>query len=94
MKVGGPAQSYLLVLQLRFISASAVVGPTGGLLVATLPAGACDDDVGIRWTLMENEAGQQVLNLRHTQRDVRRAGRSPFFRGVCRARIAARNACA
>ena len=65
---------------------------TCGLLVAALPAGARNDVVGIRRALLEDEAGQEVLNRWHAQLDVRRAGRSPFFRGVCRARIAARKA--
>ena len=81
-----------LVLQLRLMSAGAIVRPTGGGLVLASPARAGDDQVGIGRALLEDEAGQQVLNLRYTQRDVGRARRSPFFRGVCRARIAARKA--
>lgn len=57
-----------------------------------LPAGARDDDAGIGRALVEDEAGEQVLNRRHTQRDERSAWRSPLLRGDCRARIAARKA--
>jgi hypothetical protein len=81
-----------LVLQLRIMSARAVVCAAGGLLVAALPARARDDDLWIGRPLMEHEVGQQVLDLGHAQLDVRGAGRRPLFRGVCRARIAARNA--
>jgi len=82
----------VLVLQLRIISTGAVVRAAGRFLMAPLPAGARDDDMGIGRPLLEDETGQQVLNLRDTQRDVGRARRSPFFRGVCRARIAERKA--
>ncbi len=34
---------------------------------------------GIRRTLLEDEAGQEALNLKHTQLDVCGAGRGPFF---------------
>jgi hypothetical protein len=66
----------------------------GGYLMAPLPAGARNDVVGIRRALLEDEAGQEVLNLWHAQLDVGGARRSPFFRGACRARIAERKACA
>ena len=64
----------------------------GSLLMAALPAGAGDDDVRVGRPLLEDEACEKALNRRHTQLDAGRAGRSPFFRGVCRARIAARKA--
>jgi len=81
-----------LVLQLRVMSVRAEARPTGGFLMVALLAGARNDAVGIRRALLEDEAGQEVLNRWHAQLDMRRAGRSPFFRGVCRARIAARKA--
>jgi hypothetical protein len=40
------------------------------------------------------QLGEQALDLGHAQLEVRGAGRRPFFRGTCRARIAARKACA
>jgi hypothetical protein len=70
------------------------VRAAGGFLVAALPARARNDDVGTRGTLLEDEAGEQVLEFGRAQVDARGAGQSPFLRGVCRARIAARNACA
>ena len=72
--------------------ADPVVRTSGGFLMALLPARARDDDTGIGRPLSEDEAGEQVLNRGHAQRDERGTGRSPFFRGVCRARIAARKA--
>ena len=69
----------LLVLQLRIMSARAVVCAAGSLLVAALPARARDDDLWIGRPLMEHEVGQQVLDFGHAQLDVRGAGRSPFF---------------
>jgi hypothetical protein len=58
------------------------------------PARMRDDVVRIGRLLMEDLLGEEVLNLGHAQRDAGRAGRRPFFRGVCRARIAVRKACA
>lgn len=70
------------------MSVRAEVRPTGGFLMAALPAGARDDALGIRRALLEDEAGQEVLNRWHAPVDVRSAGRSPLCRGVCRARPA------
>lgn len=76
------------------MSAGAVVRPTGGGLMLAAPAGAGDDDVRVGRLLLEDEVGEQMLDIGHAQVEARRAGRCPFFRGVCRARIAARKACA
>ncbi len=67
------------------MSVRAEVRPTGGFLMAALPSGARDDALGVRRALLEDEAGQDVLNRWHAQVDVRRAGWSPLCRGVCRA---------
>ena len=56
---------FRLVLQLRIMSARAVVCAAGGLLVAALPARARDDDLWIGRPLMEHEVGQQVLDFGH-----------------------------
>jgi hypothetical protein len=53
-----------------------------------------DDVVRIGRLLMDDQLGEAVLNLGHAQRDAGRAGRRPFFRCICRVRIAARTACA
>ena len=62
-----------------------------GLVVAA-PAGVRNDLARIGRALPHDEGGEQVRDLGDAQRDERRAGRSPFFRGRCRARIAARKA--
>ena len=56
------------------------------------PARVRDDALRIGRLLVEDQLGEEVLNLGHAQLDPRRAGRRPFFRGVCRARMAARKA--
>lgn len=58
------------------------------------PARMCNDLVRIGRLLVEDQLGEEVLNLGYAQLDAGRAGRRPFFRGACRARIAARKACA
>ncbi len=60
----------------------------------TTPARVLDDVVGIGRPLLEHEVGQEVLDFGNAQLAGRRAGRRPLFRGACRARMAARTACA
>jgi hypothetical protein len=72
----------------------AVVSAARDRLVVAPPARMCNHVVRIGWNLPEDEPGEQMLNLGDAQVDARRAGRRPFFRGDCRARIAARKACA
>jgi hypothetical protein len=79
---------------LHISSPRTIVRTTGRRLVVASPARVRDHVVGIRWNLVEDEPGEQMLNLGHTQVDARRTGRRLFFRGDCRARIAARKACA
>ena len=68
------------------------MGAAGGLLVSAPPTGVGNHLVRIGRLLMEDELRQQVANLGHTQLEARGAGRRPFFRGVCRPRMAARKA--
>ena len=68
------------------------MGPPGGGLVTALPPGARDHEVRVGRLLLEHEVGEQMLDRGDAQGDARGAWRGPFFRGVCRARIAARKA--
>jgi hypothetical protein len=70
------------------------VPATCARLMVAPPARVGNDVVRIGWDLPEDEPGEQMLNLGDAQVDARRAGRRPFFRGDCRARIAARKASA
>lgn len=95
--IGQPKQGQpyaKLVLQLQVTTVGAVVHATGGRLMAAAPSRVSNHVVGIGWNLVEDEPGEQMLNLGDAQVDTGRAGRRPFFRGDCRARIAARKACA
>ena len=74
-----PADSYY---SCESCVAGPVVRPSGGGLVPTLPPRARDDDARISRALSDDEAGEQVLNCGHAQRDERGAGRSPFFAAI------------
>ena len=64
----------------------------GGGFVVAAPARERDDQARIGRVAREHEARQEPSDLGHAQGEDRDAGRSPFFRGRCRARIAAMNA--